>query len=92
MSQGIPGIPPPPFVLEALGKAASDPNFCGYSPVKGEYSLRVALAQEMRSVYGEDSDIGPEDLMISAGCNMAFASIMITLADAGDEVILPTPS
>lgn len=91
MSQGVPGIPPPPRVLDALGKAASDPRSCGYGPVAGEPLLRTALAQEMKFVYGKDCDLTSEDVALTAGCNMAFTAAVMAVADAGNEIILPVP-
>ena len=91
MSQGVPGIPPPQVVLENLKATSSDPRTCGYTAVPGEVQLRKALADEMRVVYGQDIDITADDIVLTAGCNMAFVAVVIALADAGDEVILPTP-
>lgn len=91
MSQGVPGIPPPSILLDALGQAAASPQTCGYCPVTGETSLRSALALEMRSIYGADSDIHTEDIALTAGCNMAFVTAIMSVADAGDQVILPVP-
>ncbi|TFY64188.1 hypothetical protein EVJ58_g2791 [Rhodofomes roseus] len=91
MSQGVPGIPPPQEVLDALGAASSDPTKCGYVPNEGEPALRKASVEEMKYRYGEDIDVTPGDIAITAGCNLAFVSIAMTLADAGDEMILPLP-
>ncbi|EMD40082.1 hypothetical protein CERSUDRAFT_151007 [Gelatoporia subvermispora B] len=91
MSQGVPGIPPPRPLLELLGAAASSASTCGYVPNAGERLLREAVVKEMKYVYGEDTDVVPEDISITAGCNMAFAAAVSALADAGDEIILPVP-
>lgn len=91
MSQGVPGNPPPKLLLDAMGVAAAAPNTCGYVPLAGEVTLRTAVTQEMKYVYGEDSDIIPEDIFITAGCNLAFVTAVMVLADAGDEIILPVP-
>ncbi|KZP05906.1 PLP-dependent transferase [Athelia psychrophila] len=93
MSQGVPGIPPPEALLDAIGNASKSPSACGYCPVPGELSLRQALADEMKHVYGREGavDINPDDVMITSGCNMAFTATVMSLADAGDEVILPVP-
>ncbi len=91
MSQGVPGVPPPPDFLEALGKAASSPENCGYLPNAGDPALREAMAQEMKVRYGEDADITPDDITITAGCNLAFVAAAATLLDSGDEVIVPVP-
>lgn len=91
MSQGVPGTPPPPLLLDALGKAASDPKSCGYCPATGELATKEALAKEMKVVYGHNSDIVPEDIAITAGCNMAFTTAIMAIASSGDEVIIPVP-
>lgn len=91
MSQGVPGIPPPTKLLEKLGKTAADPQTCGYCPMTGEPKLRTALAKEMKFVYGKDSDVVSDDVALTAGCNMAFSTAIMAVADAGDEVILPVP-
>ena len=91
MSQGAPKAPPPLRVLDALGKSASDPLTCGYCPMTGEPQLRAALVEEMKLIYGSGSDIVPEDVALTAGCNMAFITSIMALADTGDEVILPVP-
>jgi len=91
MSQGVPGIPPPRSVLDALGNFASDPKSCGYCPMTGEPKLRDALAKEMKHTYGSDADISGDDVALTAGCNMAFVTAVMSLADSGDEIILPVP-
>ncbi|KAI0806144.1 PLP-dependent transferase [Irpex lacteus] len=91
MSQGVPGIPPPPSLLDALAAASSDPSSCGYVPNAGEPSLRDAVVGEMRAAYGPDADVTRDDVSITAGCNLAFAAAAMTVAGKGDEVILPVP-
>lgn len=91
MSQGVPGIPPHLSLQKALGEAAASPSSFGYCPAEGEWSLRKALADEMRTLYGEGTDVAPEDVALTAGCNMAFVATVMSLAEAGDEVILPVP-
>jgi aspartate/methionine/tyrosine aminotransferase len=91
MSQGVPGIPAPQSLQRALGKASSDPSVFGYCLADGEPSLRSALVEEMKFVYGELSDVTVEDVALTAGCNMAFVAAVMSLADAGDDVILPVP-
>ncbi len=91
MSQGVPGIPPPPSLLDALAAASSDPSSCGYVPNAGEPSLRDAVVGEMTAAYGPDADVTRDDVSITAGCNLAFAAAAMTVAGKGDEVILPVP-
>ncbi|CAA7265050.1 unnamed protein product [Cyclocybe aegerita] len=91
MSQGVPGIPPPEVVQTALGKAASSPSSFGYTSWDGEPALRAALANEMKITYGKGADIQVEDVALTSGCNLAFVAAVMSLADAGDEVVLPVP-
>lgn len=91
MSQGVPGVPPPSLFLSALGKTSSSPSSCGYVPNVGEPSLRKAITEEMKIPYGEDIDVNENDIAITAGCNLAFAATLMTIAEKGDEVILPVP-
>ena len=91
MSQGVPGTPPPKILLDAIGKAAADPRSCGYCPMTGEAKLREALALDMKNTYGRDIDVVDEDIALTAGCNMAFVTAIMAIADAGDEVIVPVP-
>lgn len=45
----------------------------------------------MKVSYGSDADVTVDDIALTAGCNMAFIATIMSLADAGDEVILPVP-
>lgn len=91
MSQGVPGVPPPESVQSALGQAASSPTSFGYTRWDGEVDLRQALVGEMKVVYGSDSNINVDDVALTSGCNLAFVATTMSVADAGDEVILPVP-
>ncbi|KAJ6471357.1 pyridoxal phosphate-dependent transferase [Mycena sanguinolenta] len=91
MSQGIPGVPPQPALQEALAVAASSLGSFGYCPSEGELVLRQAVADEMRVVYGDTIAMNANDMSLTSGCNLAFVATIMTLADAGDEVILPVP-
>ena len=91
MSQGVPGVPPPKVVLDALADASAAAPNCGYLPNAGDLALREAMVREMKVRYGDDADVTPNDLVITAGCNMAFCATAMTLADAGDEIILTVP-
>ncbi|KAJ7136280.1 pyridoxal phosphate-dependent transferase [Mycena filopes] len=91
MSQGIPGEPPQQALQDALSVASSSLSSFGYGLSEGELVLREAMAKEMRTVYGADTDITADDISLTSGCNLAFVATVMALADAGDEVILPVP-
>ncbi|KAH9919209.1 PLP-dependent transferase [Epithele typhae] len=74
MSQGVPGVPPPNMLLDAMAAASAAPSSCGYLANAGDPALLQAMAKEMKECYGEDADILADDLVITAGCNLAFSS------------------
>jgi aspartate/methionine/tyrosine aminotransferase len=74
-----------------VAEAARKPEHCGYGPMNGELSMREALVEEMKVVYGQGADILHDDVSLTAGCNMSFVAVAMTLAEPGDEVILPLP-
>jgi aspartate/methionine/tyrosine aminotransferase len=89
LSQAAPGSPPPQELLARLGAAAARPDVARYGPILGDDALRTAYAADVARVYG--GDIGPTDIAITAGCNLAFLAAALALARAGDNVILPRP-
>ncbi|MBL8569803.1 MAG: aminotransferase [Phreatobacter sp.] len=89
LSQAAPGAPPPDDLLQRLGAAAARPEVARYGPILGDELLRAAYAADVASVYG--GDIGPADIAITAGCNLAFLAAVLALAGAGNSVILPRP-
>ncbi|THH27894.1 hypothetical protein EUX98_g6294 [Antrodiella citrinella] len=93
MSQGVPGTPPPKLFLDTLARVSADPKNCGYVENVGEKVLRQAMVEEMKIAYGGDADVDltAEDVAITAGCNLAFFASVMTVAEKGDEVILPVP-
>ncbi|WP_291296045.1 aminotransferase [Elioraea sp.] len=89
MTQAVPGYPPPPALLARLAEAAGSRAASGYGPILGDGVLREALAADIATTY--EAAIGPGDVAITAGCNLAFAMTMATIAAPGDAVMLPAP-
>lgn len=89
MAQAVPPYPPAPDVVAHVEKVANARDGGAYTPVPGLPHLREVFAQELTSAYG--ARIGPENVLITAGCNQAFCLLASTLAEPGDEVILPLP-
>jgi aspartate/methionine/tyrosine aminotransferase len=79
LSQGVPGDPPPPQVLQAIASASMDPSSAGYGPILGEPELREALAIEMADIYRWPGGLLPgqgvtaENIMITGGANAAYS-------------------
>ncbi len=86
LTQAVPGYPAHPELLGRLARAAS---ITGYGAIDGDLALRQALAAEASGFYG--GAIAPDQVAITAGCNLAFAMVMATLAGPGARVGLPTP-
>lgn len=89
LSQAAPGAPPPADLLARLGEAAARPDVARYGAILGDAPLRAAYAADLADAYG--CDAGPEDVAITAGCNLAFLAAILTVAGPGRSVILPCP-
>jgi len=89
LGQALPYFPPPPSAVRAAQDALSTPQVHAYSTDPGRPSLRRALADRLQHETG--AGCGPENLVITAGANHAFATVLATLVDPGDEVVLPAP-
>lgn len=89
LSQAAPGSAPPPEMLAKLAEAAGRAETARYGDISGDLALRSALATQTSALYS--GRIGPDDVAITAGCNQAFFVAMLTVAKAGDAVLLPTP-
>lgn len=89
LTQAVPGYPPHPDLLARLGAEAARLANAGYGPIEGEEGLRAALAADLAGRYGVR--FGAEDVVITAGCNLAFAMTMTALAGPGAAVLLPAP-
>jgi len=89
LCQAVPGYPPHPEILDHLAAAARDPASAKYGLINGDLALREAYAAQVSGVYG--GTVRPDQVAITAGCNQAFFLTMLTIARAGDTVLLPTP-
>lgn len=89
LSQAVPGYPPAIEMRKHLGEALLDPAMHGYTPILGVLNLREQYAAHLSTFYG--APIGPAEVGITSGCNQAFCLALMSLAKAGDQVILPRP-
>ncbi|MEX2518702.1 MAG: aminotransferase [Paracoccaceae bacterium] len=90
LSQAAPVGPPPLALRQAMAAAAlAEGEAHLYGPVPGDAPLRAEIAARWSALYR--AEIAPEQVAVTSGCNEAFAAALLTLAGAGDEVILPTP-
>jgi aspartate/methionine/tyrosine aminotransferase len=89
LCQAVPSYPPSAALQDYLARAVKEPETSLYTDISGLPELRAELAAHMRQHYL--GDIMPTDVLISAGCNQAYCLVMLALARAGDNVVLPSP-
>ena len=93
LSQAVPGYPPDRRLTDHLAEQLTDQvrrhETALYTEIEGIAPLRAALAGHMTTFY--DGPVGPEQVCITAGCNQAFFLAAMTLAKAGERIILPAP-
>ena len=89
LCQAVPGYAPHPALLERAAEAAFDPAHARYGLINGDLTLRTTYAEDLSSTYG--GTIEPDQVAITAGCNQAFFLAMLTLAQRGDNILLPLP-
>lgn len=82
---GEPDLPTPDVIREAaLRVIAEEQN--GYTAHAGLASLRELVAGDYKHLR-----LAPEGVVITAGSQEAMYVALLTLVDAGDEVLLPDP-
>jgi len=89
LSQAVPGYPPALEMRKHLGQLLLDPAMHGYTPILGLPALRETYAAHLSSFYG--ARVGADEVGITSGCNQAFCLALMSIAQAGDQVILPRP-
>ena len=89
MCQAIPAHLPPQSLLNHLAEKIGAGEGATYTDICGIPPLREALAENISRRYHGDCQSG--DIIITAGCNQAFCSVIDTLCAEKDEVILPLP-
>lgn len=89
LSAGQPDFPSPPVAVEAACRALAD-GFTRYTAAAGTPELRAAVAQRYARDFGAPWEA--PDALITVGAKAALFQLAMTLWDAGDEVVLPTPT
>jgi aminotransferase len=85
LGRGDPDLPTPAHIIEAA-KRALDHGATHYTHWQGRPDLREAVAEKCRRDYGVD--VGPGQVIITAGAQEAMYVAFQTLLDPGDEVLL----
>ena len=90
LSQAAPVDPPPEALRAHMAEVIrTEPDTHLYGPVLGLPALRSEIAWRASALYG--GEIHPDEVAVTAGCNQAFCTAIMTLAAPGDAVLLPVP-
>lgn len=88
LSLGEPDFNTPDFI-KAAAVDAMDKNITHYPPVNGILEVRQAIVQKLNRdnalTYSAD------EILVSTGAKQCIANAILSLVDAGDEVIMPSP-
>ena len=88
MSVGEPDFNTPEHIKEAAKKAIDD-NYSKYSPVAGYPALRNAIVAKLKNENGLDYTAA--QISCANGAKQSVCNTIMTLVNAGDEVIIPAP-
>ncbi|MFT7597229.1 MAG: aspartate/methionine/tyrosine aminotransferase [Acidimicrobiales bacterium] len=104
LSQAAPSYPTADIIADRIAEVAHSADGGRYAPSPGLPDLRAALADELNtdhqvsaprqtlsSEVGANNPLSANNVQITAGCNQAFCAIATTLAEPGDEFIVPVP-
>jgi alanine-synthesizing transaminase len=82
------GFTTPPHLIEAVERAMRD-GHNGYTPSVGITPAREAVAAEYEQ---RGMPVGVDRIILTAGTSEGIELALGALADAGDEVLVPTPT
>ena len=89
LCQAVPSYAPADALQDEIARLAHDLATSLYTDNHGIPELRGALAQHMAADYVGAVD--QENVSITSGCNQAFCTAIMALAQRGDNVVLPAP-
>lgn len=88
LNVGEPELPTPQVVIDATKKAL-DEGQTRYSLVPGIVSLREKIAKRNQKKLG--FDVTPENIIVGSGSKNVIYSVLQTIINPGDDVIIPLP-
>ena len=90
LGRGNPDVPPPPHVIEALGRSAARPDTHGYAPFAGLPALKEAIAARYGDVYGVEVDPARE-VAVLPGSKTGLIEFAQVTVERGGALVLPDP-
>lgn len=88
LSLGEPDFDTPEHI-KAAAKKAIDDNYSHYTPVAGYLDLKEAVCTKLKR--DNNLDYTADQIVVSTGAKQSIANTIMSIVDAGDEVIIPTP-
>ena len=88
LSVGTPDFPTPPHIMEAVSRAARDPENYKYSLTDRPFLLK-AVMDFYRIRFGVRLE--EDEIMTISGSQEGMAHIALALCDPGDTVLVPNP-
>ncbi len=88
LNVGEPDFGTPDYIKVAGMKAIAD-DFTKYTSGAGILELRQEIAKKLKNDNG--IAYSPDEITVAVGAKQAIASSLMTIAGAGDEVIVPVP-
>ena len=88
LSVGEPDFNTPDHIKAAAIKAVEE-NWSRYSPVPGYPELKQAIVNKLKNENG--LDYKPSQILCSNGAKQSVCNAIMSLVNAGDEVIIPAP-
>jgi alanine-synthesizing transaminase len=88
---GNPDIASPPVAVEKLREAALSPSNHRYSASRGIPQLRRAITERYEQAFGVELDPDRE-VVATIGAKEGLAHLLWAVVDAGDPVLVPTPT
>jgi aspartate/methionine/tyrosine aminotransferase len=85
---GEPDFPPPPPAVEACARALHTGE-TRYTDSRGLAELREAIARDYVARFGVSLE--PDRVLVTSGTSPAMLLVFLTLIEADDEIIIPTP-
>ena len=90
LGQGVVSYGPPPEAIAKLATFHQAPNVHQYKAVQGIPPLVEAIAHKLEAENGLVLK-HMDQIVVTAGSNMAFMNAVLAILDPGDEIILQTP-
>jgi aspartate/methionine/tyrosine aminotransferase len=89
LCQAVPDYPPAKELAACLASSAAEPLTARYTPDEGLPEVLEAVAARYKRIYG--AALFSSNICLTVGASQAFWLAIVTLCQAGDEVIVQTP-